>query len=213
MASSLLETAAMTVIESVSGDQSQILENIMTLCDIDRFDVDMTYGNGSFYKKIAEPKRKFDVDRKLKGVEYSNFKDLPLDDASQESVVFDPPFLTYVKNQRSHKDGKVAMTARFGGYWYYQQLARDYQLAACEASRILVKNGIFVVKCQDIIHNHKMHATHASMIDWCRAAGFRLKDLFVLTASHRMPSPQKGKQKHARVHHSYFLVFQKDVSG
>jgi hypothetical protein len=29
-----------------------------------------------------------------------------------------------------------------------------------------------------------------------------------LTAKHRMPSPQKGKQRHARIFHSYFLVLE-----
>jgi hypothetical protein len=55
-----------------------------------------------------------------------------------------------------------------------------------------------------------MHATHANVIEWAKDAGFRLKDLFILAAKHRMPSPnRKGKQKHARIFHSYFLVFEK----
>jgi len=75
--------------------------------------------------------------------------------------------------------------------------------------RVLKKKGIMVIKCQDIIHNHKMHCTHVNVINW--AAGmFRLKDLFVLPAKHRMPSPnRKGVQKHARIFHSYFLVLEK----
>jgi len=47
------------------------------------------------------------------------------------------------------------------------------------------------------------------MIEWC-SEWFRLKDLFVLPAKHRLPSPNRvGKQKHARIFHSYFLVFER----
>jgi hypothetical protein len=103
----------------------------------------------------------------------------------------------------------MAMAKRFSGYWRYDELADHYQQTAKEAGRIIKKKGIFVVKCQDIIHNHKMHCTHANMIQWC-AEWFRLKDLFVLPAKHRMPSPnRKGSQKHARIFHSYFLVFER----
>jgi hypothetical protein len=123
--------------------------------------------------------------------------------------MFDPPFLTYVKNGREHKDGKVQMTARFGGYWSYKELSDHYTQTIVEAARVLKCGGVFVVKCQDIIHNHKMHCTHANVIAWASEAGFRLRDLFVLAAKHRMPGPQKGKQKHARVFHSYFLVFER----
>lgn len=66
-----------------------------------------------------------------------------------------------------------------------------------------------VFKCQDIIHNHRMHCTHYNVIKWAECEGFRLVDLFILTAKSRMPGPQKGKQRHARVWHSYFLVFEK----
>jgi hypothetical protein len=34
--------------------------------------------------------------------------------------------------------------------------------------------------------------------------------MFILAANHRMPSPNRaGAQKHARIFHSYFLVFKR----
>jgi hypothetical protein len=54
-----------------------------------------------------------------------------------------------------------------------------------------------------------MHSTHYNVIGWAENEGFRLADLFILVATHRMPSPQKGTQKHSRIFHSYFLVLQK----
>ncbi len=66
-----------------------------------------------------------------------------------------------------------------------------------------------VIKCQDIVHNHKLCCTHGNILDWSGKT-FRLKDLFIQTAKHRMPAPnRKGKQKHARVFHCYWLVLQR----
>ena len=81
--------------------------------------------------------------------------------------------------------------------------------ALAEAHRVLKPGGVLVFKCQDVIHNHKMHATHVNVCNWAEYEGFRLLDLFVLPAKSRMPGPQKGTQRHARVFHSYFLVFVK----
>lgn len=67
-----------------------------------------------------------------------------------------------------------------------------------------------IFKCQDIIHNHRMHCTHSKVIAWAEECGMRLLDLFILAAKHRLPAPNRGgQQKHARIYHSYFLVFEK----
>lgn len=121
--------------------------------------------------------------------------------------MFDPPFLTYVRNGRGH-NASVALTSRFGGYYRYDELEAHYRGTLKEARRALAPRGVLVFKCQDIIHNHKMHCTHASVVGWASEEGFRLADLFVLCAKHRMPGPQAGRQRHARVWHSYFLVFE-----
>lgn len=87
-------------------------------------------------------------------------------------------------------------------------LERHYRGTLQEAYRVLKPRGKMVFKCQDVIHNHRMHCTHLNVLNW--AEGFRLLDMFVLVAKHRMPGPQKGQQRHARVWHSYFLVLERD---
>ncbi len=200
----------MSVIKSVSYDQQEIISGIMKLCGIDRFDVDLTYGNGKFWNEENMPINRFDIDDSLSNLTaVCSSVDTPLADSSVMSAMFDPPFLTYVRESRSG-NGNMVMAKRFSGYWRYDELAEHYQQTAKEAARILARKGVFVVKCQDIIHNHKMHCTHANMIEWC-AEWFRLKDLFVLPAKHRMPAPNRaGSQKHARIFHSYFLVFERN---
>jgi hypothetical protein len=200
------------VIRSVEYNQADILKSIMVLCGLDRFDLDCTYGNGSFYKEIPQPTHKTDISPQVDGVTESCSTALPFGDESLKSIVFDPPFLTYVRAAREG-NGNMVMAKRFGGYWRYEELEEHYKETIKEVARILKRKGLLIFKCQDIIHNHKMHCTHVNVINWAGEL-FRLKDLFILPAKSRMAIPQqkgtkKKVQKHARIFHSYFLVFEK----
>tara|TARA_R100000541_G_C1865398_1_gene79934 strand:+ start:83 stop:715 length:633 start_codon:yes stop_codon:yes gene_type:complete len=203
------------LIKSCSYNQHEILKNILSLCNLDKFDADLTFGNGSFYKDIPEPDYKFDIDPNAKqhnNVILADSANIPLETKSLKSLVFDPPFMTYVKSGRTG-NGNMIMAKRFGGYWRYDELEEHYKNTIIEAHRLLIEKGVMVFKCQDIVHNHKLHPTHIFIHEWIENL-FRLKDLFVLTAKNRMAIPQtKGTatkvQKHARVHHSYFLVLER----
>jgi len=197
------------VIRSVYDKQDQILAAIQHLHCPEGYECDATYGNGGFWRTLDRPALCFDIDPSLPDVMAGDSTALPIESDILNNLVFDPPFLTYVKRGREHKGGKVRMTARFGGYWTYGELEAHYQASIIEARRVLKVGGKMVFKCQDIIHNHRMHCTHARVIAMAEANAMRLLDLFILPAKHRMPGPQKGKQRHARIFHSYFLVFQK----
>lgn len=199
------------MIKSVYYDQNEIIKSIMHLCNIDRIDVDATYGNGGFYKEIEKPVHCFDIDPSLVDTPSSS-DNLPLESGSVNSFMFDPPFLTYVRAAREG-NGNMVMAKRFGGYWKYDELESHYKSTLKEAARVLKKKGVMIFKCQDIIHNHKMHCTHLNVINWA-GDDFRLKDLFILPAKSRMAIPQqngtkKKVQKHARIFHSYFLVLER----
>jgi hypothetical protein len=201
------------MIKSVSDSQDEILRSILDICGLERFDADITYGNGKFYSgDIPEPDFKFDIDPQVEGVEEASSVDIPAVDEAFSSIVFDPPFLTYVRQGRTG-NGSMIMAKRFGGYWRYEELEDHYRKTLIEAHRVLERKGILVFKCQDIVHNHAHVSTHTNVIRWAEGM-FRLKDLFILTAKHRMPIPPKDgyapkKQKHARIHHSYFMVMEK----
>jgi len=200
-------TYRIDMIKSLSYDQNEILHSIMQLYCPAGFDADITYGNGSFYKNNYEPKYKIDIDPQTSNTQQASSDDLPFFDNTLESVVFDPPFLTYIKAGR---DTNMVMGKRFSGYWRYDELQEHYSKTFIECNRVLKKKGYLILKCQDIVHNHKLHPTHIFATQWANEAGLKLKDLFVLAAKNRMPSPNKnGKQKHARIFHSYFMVFQK----
>jgi hypothetical protein len=199
---------APVTIRSVYDSQTDILRAIMTLHAPEGFDADLTYGNGGFWKDIPAPRFKFDKQSLAPEVVEACSTDVPLADNAVGSVVFDPPFLTYVRSGRDG-NGSMVMAKRFAGYWRYDELEDHYRRTLMEAKRILRPKGVLVFKCQDIVHNHRLHCTHANVIGWAEAAGLRLLDLYILPAKHRMPSPNRaGTQKHARIFHSYFLVFQ-----
>lgn len=188
--------------------QNDILNSILALHCGGKFECDASYGMGCFYKNIPAPELKFDITPMKEGVAMASSNKLPLADYSLNSLVFDPPFLTYVTGGRDHKNGKVAMSKRFGGYYSYDDLFQHYSTSIMEFYRVLKPGGILVFKCQDIIHNHRMHCTHHMILNQCEGL-FRLKDLFILGAKHRMPGPQKGQQRHAHIWHSYFLVLER----
>ncbi len=200
-------------IRSVEYNQFDIIRSILSIEKIETFDADFTYGNGGFYKEIPKPEFRFDIDENLENLTHNcSSESTPLSDGQIKSIMFDPPFLTYIRAAREG-NGNMVMAGRFGGYWRYDELESHYRGTIDEAHRVLSKKGIFVIKCQDIIHNHKMHCTHVNVINWSKGK-FRIKDLYVLPAKHRMGiPPQKGhapkQQKHARIYHSYFLVLQK----
>lgn len=192
-------------VKSISFDQHEILKSIVALhLNTATFDVDMCYGNGQFYTNgTPRPLIRFDIDNLDDCIQCDSTR-TPLPNAGVRSVIFDPPFLTYIKRR---DDTNSIMGKRFSGYWSYDELEDHYVASIKEAARILAGKGIFVIKCQDIIHNHRIHPTHINVVRWCEENGFRLKDLFVLCSKHRM-NYQKT-QKHARIYHSYFLVFER----
>lgn len=193
------------MIKSVNYDQSEILRDIISLHVPGGFECDLTYGNGSFYKNVNPPALCFDKEPLSKHVIAACSTSIPLKDESVSSVVFDPPFLTYIKSGRNHKS---IMGKRFSGYWRYSELEDHYQKTIADACRVLKKKGVLVFKCQDIIHNHKLHSTHINVVNWAKDM-FRLKDMFILAAKNRMPVGVTHKQQHARIYHSYFLVLEK----
>lgn len=201
-----------SVVRSLQYEQGQILYDILQLHGRgdQAFDADVTYGSGVFYRDFPEiaPAHKFDIDPQVPGVQEADSRHLPVADGALRSLVFDPPFLTYVRAGREG-NGSMVMARRFAGYWTYGELKEHYTSSLQEAHRVLEREGLLVIKCQDIVHNHRLHPTHVFVMDEAAKIGFRLKDLFILGAHHRMPSPnRKGTQKHARIHHSYFIAME-----
>jgi len=209
------------LLKSVYSSQDQLISAIIKLYVPAGFDCDMTYGRGGFWRTAARPPHCFDILPTAGFVVKADTCKLPLVSCSITSAIFDLPFLCYVSGGRAldrpnptSKPDSV-MSQRFGGYWSYEELSEHYRGTLREANRILKPAGILAVKCQDIIYNHHIRPTHASIIQWASDLTFRLTDILILINSKKIlpvlaAKHGRQRQQHARIQHSYFLIFRKN---
>ena len=197
------------IISSISYDQEEIIQNIISLYCLCGIELDPTYSKGNFYKNIRQPKFKYDLYPQIEGVRKADCRNLSFKDSSIGSIMFDPPFVG-----GSRKDGKPGIIkSRFGYYKNIQtEMWEMYRGALVEFYRILKQDGVLIFKCQDTIESAKQYLSHVEIINVALRIGFYPKDLFVLLAKSRLTSPSQRKQQHARKFHSYFLVFLKQES-
>ena len=81
-----------------------------------------------------------------------------------------------------------------------------------EASRVLRRKGVMIVKCQDEVSAGRQWLTHVEIINVYEAHGFYTRDLFVVVRTGRPAVSRVVNQVHARKNHSYFIVFEKRES-
>jgi len=202
----------MTVIKSISYDQSEIIKNILKLYVPDeRIDVDSTYSRGYFYKNtgIAEPRYKFDISPQSESVSFGDSRNLPLPGQSVQCMMFDPPFLATTGKSLNEDTGNI-INRRFGVYASEHALHQFYVDSLTEAHRVLKPNGILIFKCQDKVSSGKQYMSHVFIANAAVKAGFYPKDLFILLAKSRLVANWQAKnQKHARKYNAYFWVFEK----
>lgn len=196
------------MIKTTSFDQNEILRDIIKLHCPDGFELDPTFGRGLFYKtmnpytnSIPYPKYKYDIYPKFADVQKSDANNLPLADSFIQSIIFDPPFLIGAKSGR--------MASQYDSFSSLEEMQDWLNLCLIEFKRILVRGGKLIIKCQDQTYRSKQVMTHVFLINSAESLGFRVVDLFILLANHRLIGRNQNKQKHARKYHSYFLVFEK----
>lgn len=203
------------IIKSVSNDQVEIIKNIIELHIPDgEIDCDATYSIGNFYNNtgIIEPKYKFDILPQTEGVTKADCRELPLEDNSINSLIFDPPFIANQPSEKNIKDGTIGLISKRFGYYKSIPILWDmYKDALKEIYRVLNDKGTLIFKCQDTVSSGKQYLSHVFIINEAIKLGFYPKDMFVLTAKNRMIGLHK-QQLHSRKYHSYFVVFQKAKS-
>lgn len=204
----IMEEEKFVPIRSTSYDQYDIIRDIQRIHEIERFDLDPTYSKGVFYKPddIMEPRLKYDLFPKTEDTIQASAEDLPLEDGSIGSIMFDPPFVAgHTKKKPTGIIGK-----RFHGFRYVSDLWGWYDECLAEFSRVLEDKGILVFKCQDTVSSAKNWFSHCFIMNQALVHGFYPKDMFVLLAKARLIGKNhRKKQSHARKFHSYFWVFEK----
>jgi len=198
-------------VKSVYHSNFEVIKNIMSLYNIEAFDLDCTYSRGLFWKNLPPPKIKSDIIPLHPDVIEADSENLPFENESINSIMYDPPFVISGKMYKENKEGSSVIAKRFEGYTSYNLLTENYRNTLNELYRILKPGGILVMKCQDTVSGGKNHFTHVMTMNMALKIGFYPKDLFILLAKMRINSfgGRWNKQEHARKYHSYFWVFEK----
>lgn len=201
------------MVRTTSYDQAEILQNILKLHVPDGvIDCDPCYSKGNFYENtgITAPRYRFDIEPQSEDVVFADCRNLPLADNSLNCIMFDPPFLATTGKSLYSNEGNV-ITRRFGVYPTEKELHQFYADSMREFYRILRKNGILIVKCQDKVSSGLQYMSHVFMMNQAVELGFYPKDLFILLSENRIYAKwQTENQRHARKYHCYYWVFQKN---
>ena len=178
---------------------------------------DITYSKGTFWKKVDKTKYVLLPTDLKTGVDC---RKLPYADGEIDCVVFDPPYMsgffrppTSLAMSGKYDDFRrrysTAAGSEFETKIYHAGVLDLYFLTGLEVRRVLRDGGVFVVKCQDEVNNHRQYLTHVEIISQYADYGFYCKDLFVVVRKDTPSLSRLNKQQHARKNHSYFLVFVK----
>lgn len=202
------------IVKSVYGSNYEVIRNIMDLYEIEKFDLDCTYSKGSFWKDLPHPTHKTDIYPYNDSVIEASSEDLPFDDNSMKSIMWDPPFVIVGsgKGHKKCKEGSSIIAKRFEGYGTYDDLKSNYYNTMKELYRITDKGGFVVMKCQDTVSGGKQYFSHVMVMNMAHKVGFYPRDLFILTSNVRVNAfngTKWTKQHHARKYHSYFVVLEK----
>lgn len=194
-----------SIIKSTSENQNEILANILHLyVTKGRFDCDLTTSKGVFYKHgIAKPQHLYDKFPQLEDVkDLEQTEELP--NEIFDSIIVDLPFII----NESKTTSKGLIEKRFTAFKNQDELYQANNEMLELSYRLLKSNGILVMKTMDFCHSSKQYWMGYYIQNKAQELGFKLVDLFILNAKHRMLS--KGvKQHHARKYYSYFFVFVK----
>lgn len=192
------------LIKSVVNTDTEFLENVKVLYNIDVFDLDPTYSKGNFYKGMVPPKLKSDLNPIDDSIRQADCTNLPIASESIGSIVFDPPFMFGTHGQTKNN----IMNKRFTMFDSFVDLETMYKGSLKEFYRILKTGGYLFFKCQDYTDS-RTTMTHCYVWSWAENIGFYSKDLFILVTNNGRIYNPNLIQRHARKFHSYWWVFKK----
>lgn len=188
---------------AIVGTNSDLLREVCALWTAPTDIIaDVTYGKGVFWRWSKKlPHHRFDL---ADGVDA---RSLPLDNASCDVVVIDPPY------RSTH--GSVSTQERTDGMFGNFALGSEsldsmddvlnlYGEMLVEARRVLRSDGRVFVKCQDMTYSSRLHLASLDVLERMNTAGFELLDQFILMNTTRIPA--RGTQKVARRSHSVLWV-------
>ena len=192
---------------TVNTNQQSILNNILTLyVPSMRFDADLTYSKGSFFKKgnVAEPLYKFDkFPQTAETIELDRIDEV-IGDEALCSVIFDLPYIV----RQSWVTVKPLILDLYSTFDSKEELLATNKEMIDIAARKLKTGGILVVKTQDTNVLGKQLWVSQYILNYADELGLSHEDTFILV-SNKLMFTKHDKQHRARKNHCYFFVFRK----
>ena len=157
------------MVKSVYESNFDAIKNIMELYGIEQFDLDCTYSKGNFWKNLPQPKFKSDLYPINDTVLQSSSENLPFENKSMKSVMYDPPFIIIGsgKNHRNNKEGSSIMAKRFEGYGTYDELKLNYFNTLNELYRIVDDGGFELYEGKNFQESGKYWKEIKKIIETC----------------------------------------------
>jgi SAM-dependent methyltransferase len=171
--------------------------------------LDATVNCGRFWRNSKRPVTGMDIDPRHNPDILADNTDMPLEDASFDVVVYDPP---HIPNQG--RDHKKDFNTRFGlvlrsSKEHHYTFTHTFPPFLREAHRVLSTEGILLCKITDYVHHHRYQWAHIELINAAREVGFMPCDCIVKIRKGPIIDPKWKKAHHTRRQHCYWLVFRK----
>lgn len=175
------------------------------------FILDCTHNKGTMWKGCSfSPSVKTDLDPTHPIDLAANFMSLPFRDEVFDVVVFDPPHLpTNAASANSSRiwEKRYGITSSGEGR-EEDDVSGMFPPALIEIKRVLVKDGIALVKIADLIHNHRYQWQMCDLVNAARQVGLTPCDMLVKMdpAQGNLKSSKWKIVRHLRKSHSYWVV-------
>lgn len=168
---------------------------------------DVAWGKGRFWQDVDLGRYRLIATDILGGPQgFVDFRQLPYANGSFDALVFDPPY--------THSNTKTIKTSIADCYALNATSPRNmasvlalYEQGIAEARRVLKKDGVLIVKCQDQQTHGRPYWVHVKIMD---SPGFICEDLLILIQK-GVPARRWPQQYHARKNHSFWVILRKLV--
>ena len=173
-------------------DNAKLMADCDTLGYLNGLVVDVTYNAGRFWRDVAPPVLRFDIDPQW-DAGLADFRCLPIESDHVDAVVLDPP---YKLNGTSTGAGPSALDDGYGVGGGYRSVLDIHEMISDgidEAWRVLRVGGLLLLKCQPQQNAGRMNDQPAIFSTYATQSG-RYTDvdrLHVITTPRKQPRAQR----------------------
>lgn len=180
-------------------DNAELIEDAAALGYVRGVCLDLTYGEGSFWKRYRPDGLVTNDIDPMKGDYHEDFRATSWLSRSYGTVVFDPPY------KMGGTPASPEMDARYGTSKVMTRGEILCGLVGGLAEACRVSDDLVLVKLMDMVSSGKMRWQSDVATDVARACEFRKIDILILPGGRQQP--EGTAQKHARHAYSTLLIF------